>query len=138
MAVLLLSLGWGISPAIASAPNTQAIPSWSDNYVWPVAIINYIPINLEPTSFDPYSCISFAKAVLGRSEKWGNARDIEPNSEPFVGAIVLTDEGPGHAGVVIDLTSEEITIIESNWIPGRITERTLKRTDPKIRGYFVP
>ena len=119
---MLLFLGWGINPVIASAPDTISIPSLADAYILPVVIINYIPINLEPTGFDPYSCVSYSKAVLGHSqEKWGNAGDIEPNSEAFIGAVVLTDEGPGHAGVVIDLTSEEITIIESNWIPGRIT-----------------
>ena len=138
MAVLILSLGW-VYPVIASAPNTQSIPSWSDVYVWPVAIINYTKINLEPTGFDPYSCISFAKAVLGRSqsEKLGNARDIEPNSEAFIGAVALTTEGKGHAGVITDLTSEEITIIEANYILGRITQRTLKRDNPKIRGYWT-
>ena len=139
LAVFFASLGWGI-PVTASAPNTQSIPNWSDIYIFPVSIINYTKINLEPTGFNPYSCISFAKSVLGHSQsKWGNASEITPNSdEPSIGAVVLLDEGKfGHIGVVIDFTRTEITITEANWIPGIVTERTLKRNNPKIRGYRV-
>ena len=140
LAVFFASLGWGI-PVTASAPNTQSIPNWSDVYIFPVSIINYTPLNLEPTDFDPTSCISFAKSVLGYPQwiKWGNAKEIVPNSdEPSIGTVVILDEGKfGHVAVVIDFTRDEITIIEANWIPGIITERTLKRDNPLIRGYRV-
>ena len=148
-AALIVLLAWAwpvlaspepfVTERLADTVNTQSIPIWHNAYIVPKIIINYVPVNLKPKNFNPYSCISYAKAVLGHSqgEFWGNAKDIKPTSDsPSIGAVVLLKEGKsGHAGVVINFTEEEITITESNYIPGKVTQRTLKRNYPPIQGY---
>ena len=105
-------------------------------YVLPVNITHYDILNLKPTNFESCSCISYVKAVLSIQGSIGNAKDIQPTTnQPFVGAIVLLKDGFGHAGIVISHTDKEITITEANYFKCQVSERTLKRTDPKIRGY---
>ena len=124
-------------PQPRETANSNSIPIWQ-GYILPKTILTYVPLNLEPTNFDPNSCISFVKAVLGVKGTLGNANDLVPNTdEPSIGAIVLTNEGRGHAGIVIDLTPEFITIKESNYIAGEVTTRTLPRNYERIRGYFI-
>lgn len=88
---------------------------------------------------DLCSCVSYLKARLGISQKTslGNARDIKPTStEPSVGGVILTSEGSwGHAGYIVRFDKETVTFDESNYIPCQETRRTLKRSDPVIRGY---
>ena len=84
------------------------------------------------------SCIEFAKAYLGRSgEKWGNARDLKPSvTKPYVGGLVLTDEGRfGHVAVITKIEGKTLYLIEGNWRPNEITTRTLVSDSLLIRGF---
>ena len=95
----------------------------------------YVPSRSAPNLC---SCVSFAKWYLYReNEIWGNAGDIKPTSfEPKIDRVVLLREGEwGHTGVVIGITETEVSIIESNYIPCRISERTILIDSPLIRGY---
>ena len=90
--------------------------------------------------FNPCSCFSFLKFKLGipQDKVLGDAWKLVPTSKvPKVGSIVLTKEGIGHAGYVINYTDETITLEEYNFVYGQKSVRTLQRTDPRIRGYLV-
>lgn len=78
---------------------------------------------------------------------WGNARSWltsaqriawPTGSEPKPGAIIVTKESwAGHVGYVESIDDNTITISEMNfrgW--GRVTNRTLSKNDPVIRGYI--
>ena len=120
--------------AISPIPNIQSIAE-PEIYVYQV-YVPYFPEQL--TSNVLCNCIAYAKLLLGRTgESWGNAKDIVPNStEPKVGSLVLTREGPyGHAGVVINYTATTVTFEEANYFACQKSVRTLDRADIKIRGY---
>lgn len=86
-------------------------------------------------------CISLAKIhANAMGEKWGNARDIKPNSqEPNIGNLVLTNESHlGHVAVITDIRDNQLILSESNlnW-DGLVTHgRELSATSTVIRGYF--
>lgn len=75
--------------------------------------------------------------MLGVDESLGNAGYIKPRSNvPSIGAIILLNEGGGHAAVVTEIHGDTITIQESNFIPCTPTTRTLNVSAPQIRGYW--
>jgi surface antigen len=56
--------------------------------------------------------------------------------QPYVGGIVLTTEGLlGHVAYIEAVTGTSLTVSEANYIPGRVTSRTLSLDSPVIRGY---
>ena len=134
--VFLVGVMLGIgTPILANAPAPNTNPmSWSDNFVTARPVLTY-ETPLKPKKYDTCSCIEYIKRIFGINGSIGNAWELSPDTDLSVGVIVLLDEGKGHVGLVTSYTEEEITISESNWIPCRYTERTLKRNDPKIRGY---
>ena len=98
-------------PILANAPAPKTEMTWADAYVWP-PILTHVP-----APYNPCSCISYVKSVLGFEGFMGDAGSIKSNAEASVGSVVLLKEGKGHAGVVIGLTDEEITISEANYKP---------------------
>ena len=125
-----------IAFAQAPVPNTSQIV-WSDNFVEARPVLTYEP-TLIPKKYNECSCVQYVKNVLGIKGSLGNAKDLQQNTELSVGVIVLLDEGYGHVALVTDYDTENIYISESNYIPCRYSERTLRRDDPKIRGYYEP
>lgn len=102
-----------------------------------IEAVNRFNFNL---GYDPCSCISFYKFVSGvpQNEPLGNAWDIKPNSkEPKTGSMILTWEGSGHGGRVINYTDKTVTFEESNFEKCKKTVRTFNRSDVRIRGYRI-
>lgn len=85
-----------------------------------------------------YSCISYAKFVLGRlNEKWGNAKDLKATAEnPYVGGLVLTTESRwGHVAVITAIKGTQLEVIEGNWIAGQVSTRSISLDEEFIRGF---
>ena len=105
-----------------------------------VATNSPVTLKIAPTS-DLYAdnCVMYAKYVLGRSEAWGVAKDIETNSSrQEVGGVVLTTEGRfGHVAVITRITETHILVSEANYIPDTISTRSIPIDDPRIKGYLV-
>jgi hypothetical protein len=61
------------------------------------------------------------------------------SKKPKVGAVAIIDTGQqwGHVAIVTFIGKQHITIQESNWISGKITERHGSESDLNIRGYFI-
>jgi len=77
-------------------------------------------------------CVPFARELSG-IQIHGYAGNIRANaSEPKVGAVALY-ASRGHAAVVTGVNGDSVTIKESNWVPGKITERTVPKS--ALRGY---
>jgi len=77
-------------------------------------------------------CVPFARRVSGVQVR-GYAGDIRPNSqEASVGSVALF-AGYGHAAVVTGVNGDSVTIKEANYVPGKITERTVPKS--QLRGY---
>lgn len=130
------------TPAKAQAPGSATNGeqySFEDNYVTPVYVPSPSKVNVPP-SWTYFSCVEFAKSYLGiKNQSWGFAGRMQPNTDiPFVGAVVLTTEGGGHAAVITAINDSVLSIIEANYKPGAITQRVLTVTDPRIRGYYDP
>lgn len=85
-------------------------------------------------------CITFVKEFLNVESKkfYGYAGAIRPNSiDPFIGRAILLKYKMGHAGVVVDIEEDLLTVLESNFeLDGKITMRKISATDSRIRGYF--
>ena len=136
-AVWISLVAWAVPVFAADTAKTSSIPSWSDVYILPANPI-YVPkINLEPKQYyDPCSCVSYAKAVLGVQEVWGNAKFLIPTTDqPSVGAVLLTNEGSGHVGIVLEFSSKSVTLTEANYKSCQVTTRTIPRENPLIKGY---
>lgn len=97
-------------------------------------------------------CLAYAKAVSGINiGSVGYAAWHPVNTQvPTVGAIIFLNEGynvwdrrlqrnvfTGHAGVVTAVTDTTITIVEANYSPCKVGNRTLKRNYFRIRGFYT-
>lgn len=72
-----------------------------------------------------WNCVSFVKAKTGIYRTLGNgARGAIQGYEPQVGAIGAV-VGRVHAVYIIAVNGDQVTFIESNYVRGWITERTL-------------
>lgn len=97
----------------------------------------YVPFIQE--SFDPCSCISFAKWYLGVAQKetWGDAKEILPTSQtPSEMGLYLTSEGAGHVGVILRVSSVSFEALEANYRPCSVSRRTIRLDNPAIRGFI--
>jgi len=105
---------------------------YADSYVTAV----YVPI-IPKSKFNAWSCVIFARQYIGRDDIKGTAGDLKPTvTEPYVGGIVLLDEGKyGHIAVITDIASQSLSLIEANYKPGQITTRTIPTDYPRIIGY---
>lgn len=88
------------------------------------------------------SCIQWALDYLGReSQQWGipnRIRDL--SSEPRIGGLVVTTESrpgtnTGHIAVIEGIIGETLFLKEANYVPCKVTTRTLNIHDPIIRGF---
>lgn len=101
-------------------------------------------VNVPPRPWEPLvppsstycSCVLYAKAVLGRTESWGNAAYIQPSTQhPSVGAVILLTDGGGHVGVVTAIGKKTVTFTEANYSPCQKDTRTLPLDSNTIKGY---
>ena len=77
-------------------------------------------------------CLPWARAQTGIQVR-GYAGNVgATQSEPVVGGLAL-DRFYGHISVVVSVGADYIVVHEANYIPGRITERTVSKA--AIRGY---
>jgi hypothetical protein len=103
----------------------------------PFITTQYVPYRNIP-EYVKYSCVLFAKWYTGHEDEvWGNARDIKAtSSEPYVGGYILTNESAlGHIVVITRIEGDNLYVIESNYYPGKISERVINRYSPDIRGF---
>ena len=81
------------------------------------------------------NCVLWAKYETGRTEPLGaGARKAINSQKPMVGAIG-SEKNRIHAFVVVAINGDRITIHESNFYRGWITERVLSRS--QILGYII-
>ena len=114
LAVFFASLGWGF-PVIASASYTQSIPNWSDVYIFPVSIINYTPLNLEPTGNG--QCVDFVKAngfedFRGNAYQW--VKYINTDKPSIGDVVVLSESKYGHLALIVGF-DKGIMVAEQNY-----------------------
>lgn len=89
-------------------------------------------------------CVVFARQFsgVGRDKVQGLAKNTKTNStQPELGSIIkLNMSRPGHVAVVIAITAESVTFVESNVPMGseRVGIRTLQTSDSRILGYLIP
>ena len=85
------------------------------------------------------SCVLYVESRTGINLTVGFAKFWPINSqEPQVGAVVVLAEGPvGHDAYVESFTEDTITISETNYVHCQFTIRTLARSAPQIRGYYI-
>lgn len=83
------------------------------------------------------SCVLFYRSVTGDSTVKGNAYSVKPlDDEPHIGGAVLFRYGKtGHVGTVISVASSSFSIVESNYVPGQISYRTILFNDSHIVGF---
>lgn len=82
------------------------------------------------------SCIQTAK-VFGVKVK-GDAKNLIPNAGPEVGNLVLLKYGSvSHVAVIRGFTVDgDMVVKEGNYIPCKITSRTISFSDTNIVGYW--
>lgn len=144
-----------VAPANAEAPiEQQAIesPYVVAKYVKYVPPVPKIVKTVRPADWKyRCSCIEYYKLTHGIVGSLGYPNRLQPTSQtPTIGAGVLTTEGvwiryggrwvwSGHiAAKVLSFTETHVTFIESNYSRCGYTTRTLRRDDPRIRGYITP
>ena len=137
--LVVLSFAFFANAQILEETDEQPV-SYSDNFI--SAIYVPTPIKLyNPPSWVLSSCIETGKYILGKQgEKWGNARDLEPVKEllPAPGVIGITNEGDGHVFIIKSVYNGILSVLEGNYIPGRLSTRSLDIDDPKIKGFWQP
>lgn len=108
---------------LISTPNEEKTCRQSDG--------RYIPIRK--------SCVCWAKAAVGYTNSVGAARSWPGlTSVPAVGAVVIQSIGKlGHAAVVTAIEGSLLHLKEANFVPGKVTTRTLSVDDKSILGYFI-
>ena len=122
---------------MASEPAHFSLGTYQDQYV--VATNSPVIVKTAP-SCDIYAdnCVLYAKCRTERlNESWGIAKNITPSQDkPYLGGVVLTNEGPfGHTGYIVDIKDGKLYIEEANYIPGQVSIRSLDIDSPVIRGY---
>jgi len=67
-----------------------------------------------------------------------NAVDLEPNSRPEIGALILFDYGTtSHVAVIREFREEGFWVAEGNKTPCLRTERLIHFVDPFIVGFWT-
>lgn len=88
--------------------------------------------NVTVIGYSNQQCLPWAREQTGIQVR-GYAGNVgATQSEPAVGGLAL-DRFYGHISVVVSVGADYIVVHEANWIPGRITERTVSKA--AIRGY---
>ena len=88
--------------------------------------------NVTVIGYSNQQCLPWAREQTGIQVR-GYAGNVgATQSEPVVGGLAL-DRFYGHISVVVSVGADYIVVHEANWIPGRITERTVSKA--AIRGY---
>lgn len=85
-----------------------------------------------------YSCVKFAKLLVDYNEPVGFAKNWPINSGPVVGGIVITKENPewGHVAYITDIQGDVLFLDETNYVPGKRTQRQLLLSSPLILGFW--
>lgn len=64
---------------------------------------------------------------------------IKPNSTPHKGSIAIFDyKGIPHLALVTEVNSEGFTVREANYIPAKISTRTVDWKDKNLKGFYSP
>ena len=80
------------------------------------------------------NCVAFATKYTGIDRHLGYGVTVSADgTEPEVGAIAL-DRYRGHAAVVVAISGSTLTLWDSNWIKGYVTERKVDVSSQ--RGYI--
>jgi len=89
------------------------------------------------------SCVPFVRTMSGFTfPKVRYAKDIVVNRIlPQVGSAVIFKAVPpygefGHVAYITSVSTSTFQIIEKNLTPCEVTKRTIKITDPAIKGFF--
>ena len=99
---------------------------------------------LNRTSKDRFNCVKWVRnrvpnLPFGMWTIW-NKKQIIDSQNAKIGrvAVITTNRIWGHLAIVTKAGKNVLTINEANWIKGAITERTGKKEDLKIIGFFNP
>lgn len=89
-------------------------------------------------SFDPCSCVSYAKAKTGFSQVVGYAKNWPINSAyPTKGGVVVTAEGfYGHVAYITEVYEDSFKVTEANFTKCSVTTRTIQLTNSNIIGFY--
>lgn len=141
-AFCLVIILWGLVAQVSTAygPGIESPPaSISQNFIVSTGSpITPKTIVLTPSVFTYCSCVEYAKAMIGYVGSLGNARDIKPNTDyPFVGGLVLLNEGQGHVAVITKISGTQLYISEANYSRCQKTTRVIDTSYVGIRGYWV-
>ena len=69
----------------------------------------------------------------------GDAIDLYPNSQPFVGGVALFRYGKiGHAALITGFTKTGFKVKETNYRPYAYSERTISFLDKNLIGFYDP
>ena len=86
-------------------------------------------------------CVAYLRERLGVPIH-GDADTLTPNTplpDITIGTVVLFDYGNiQHAAVIISMHRDELTVAEANFKKCEEGIRTVKYSDPSIRGFFRP
>lgn len=115
---------------MAATPLEQS--DYSDNFV---TAVNAPVVE----TYDPCSCVSFAKWRMGvsQSERWGNASEIVPNDQkPSEKGVVVLNEGTTGHLAYYELSGGVLRLEEVNYYPCQYSEREIPIDYPLIKGYL--
>ena len=131
MSALALILAGILIPVAIKGENSTVNPKTED------LSLAYIEPYYIPPAKANCSCVLFVRS-LG-VDAYGSAGSIKPNStEPFAGGAVLLREGKiGHVAYILDVQKDGIVIMESNFIPCKITFRFIPFDYGQIKGYLI-
>lgn len=125
------------APIYSYAETPAHMPETPD----PIEIPAEPRVREAPTDRVECRCVSYLRIKLGVPIS-GDAKDIVPNTELAditIGTVILFNyDGVFHAAVIISLHRDEAVILESNYRHCEETRRTIKLSDPAIRGYYQP
>lgn len=125
---------------------TPTIPLSIEEIPPPIVKIAYSAYS-EPLGPErPKSC-----ECVAQLREWGlpmprlDAVDLQPNSTPYVGGVILfkywNEEQQAwiyHAALIVDITENHFIIKEGNYKRCRVTRREIAFDDPDLRGFFNP
>lgn len=137
LVLLVVFLSFAYAPALAQEePEIQERPKL---YVeaQPFPYEKPKPLQPKPAPKNTYcSCVKYVKSLVGVQESWGWAGRIKPTSHnPEIGKVVITKEGGGHVGLVLEVTETKIKITEANYKKCKKGERWININNPLIKGY---
>ena len=89
------------------------------------------------------SCVSYIRKMTSFTfPRVSAAKEIPVlNFDPLVGSVALFKPSPqysqfGHVALVIEVASTTFKVSEFNFVPCKITVRTINKNDPLLRGFF--